>query len=113
MDRVEKPWGNYEVLHQEDGFQVKRIEVSPGERLSLQTHAKRAEKWTIVAGKGLVTLDDEEMDVQPGNVISVDVGAKHRISNIGSSPLIFIEVQLGGYLGEDDIVRHQDDYDRK
>ena len=111
--KTAKPWGNYEVLRAEPGFQVKRIEVNPGHRLSLQTHRKRAEKWTIAAGEGQVTLDSNEIQVKPGSVIDIAVGAKHRIANTGQKSLVFIEVQLGDYLGEDDIVRHEDDYRRK
>jgi len=113
MIKVAKPWGNYEVLRVEDGFQVKRIEVNPAHRLSLQKHARRAEKWTITKGNGVVTLDDQQILVTPGSVIEVPMESKHRIENTGNQPLIFIEVQLGDYLGEDDIERIEDDYRRK
>ena len=113
MSKVEKPWGNYEVLYVTAGYQVKRIEVNPGHRLSYQKHARRAEKWTVAKGSGLVTLDGKEISVKTGHVIEVSVGAKHRIHNTGKAPLIFVEVQLGDYLGEDDIERFEDDYRRK
>jgi len=113
MIKVAKPWGNYEVLRVEDGFQVKRIEVNPGHRLSLQKHARRAEKWTITRGNGVVTLGDQQILVTPGSVIEVPMESKHRIENTGNQPLIFVEVQLGDYLGEDDIERIEDDYRRK
>ena len=113
MIKVAKPWGNYEVLRVEEGFQVKRLEVNPGHRLSLQKHARRAEKWTIAKGNGVVTLDDQEILVTSGSVIEVPIGSKHRIHNTGKEPLIFVEVQLGAYLGEDDIERIEDDYRRK
>lgn len=108
----EKPWGNYRILYVEPGFQVKRIEVNPGARLSLQKHSKRAEKWTIVKGEGKATLGEKEVPVRPGVVIAVPVGTPHRIANTGQAPLVFIEVQIGDYLGEDDIVRLHDDYNR-
>jgi len=111
--KVVKPWGAYQVLHVEAGFQVKRIEVNPHSRLSLQTHTRRAEKWTVVKGTGLATLKDQEIAVKPGSVIDVAVGDAHRMANTGKEMLIFVEVQLGDYLGEDDIVRLQDDYNRK
>jgi mannose-6-phosphate isomerase len=108
-----RPWGNYQVLHIEKTFQVKRVEVNPGHRLSYQLHHRRAEKWTIVAGEGIVTLDDREIVVAVGTVIAIPAKTKHRIQNNGTEPLIFVEVQLGDYFGEDDIVRFADDYHRK
>jgi len=108
----ERPWGNYTVLDEADGFKVKRIEVLPGKRLSYQKHAQRAEHWFIVAGKARVTLDDEDIIVNAGEAIDIAVGAAHRVENAGEETLVFIEVQRGGYLGEDDIVRLQDDFGR-
>ena len=108
----ERPWGNYTVLDEADGFKVKRIEVLPGKRLSYQKHAQRAEHWFIVAGKARVTLDDEDIIVNAGEAIDIAVGAAHRVENPGEETLVFIEVQRGGYLGEDDIVRLQDDFGR-
>jgi len=108
----ERPWGNYTVLDEADGFKVKRIEVLPGKRLSYQKHAQRAEHWFVVAGKARVTLDDEEITVNAGEAIDIAIGAAHRVENPGDETLVFIEVQRGGYLGEDDIVRLQDDFGR-
>lgn len=110
----ERPWGSYEVLLDETstGFKVKRIEVKPKSRLSLQKHAKRAEIWTIVAGEGIATIGKEEIAVKPGDVVNIPKEAEHRMANKGDQPLIFVEVQLGDYLGEDDITRLQDDYNR-
>jgi mannose-6-phosphate isomerase len=108
----ERPWGNYTVLDEADGFKVKRIEVLPGKRLSYQKHAQRAEHWFVVAGKARVTLDDEEITVNAGEAIDIAIGAAHRVENPGEETLVFIEVQRGGYLGEDDIVRLQDDFGR-
>lgn len=108
----ERPWGNYMKLYQERGVWVKRVEVSPGQRLSLQKHAKRTEKWIIVAGHGLAVVDGRDIPVSPGSVLDVPLGAVHRIGNTGTEKLIFIEVATGDYLAEDDIIRIQDDYSR-
>ena len=107
-----RPWGNYTVLEEDRGFKVKRIEVLPGKRLSYQKHAQRAEHWFVVEGTAKVTLDDEEITVRAGEAIDVPVGAAHRVENPGEENLVFIEVQRGSYLGEDDIVRLQDDFGR-
>ncbi|HWS54165.1 MAG TPA: phosphomannose isomerase type II C-terminal cupin domain [Pyrinomonadaceae bacterium] len=107
-----RPWGTYTVLDEGEGFKVKRIEVLPGKRLSYQKHARRAEHWVVVAGEAKVTLDDREVTVRAGEAIDVPTGAAHRVENPGAAPLVFIEVQRGDYLGEDDIVRLQDDFGR-
>lgn len=109
----QRPWGYYIKLFQESGVWVKRVEVNPGCRLSLQKHEHRSEKWNIVIGKGLVTLDDKEIEIQSGSVIDVPLGAVHRIANIGDQKLVFIEVACGDNLTEDDIIRIQDDYHRE
>ena len=107
-----RPWGTYEVLDEGELFKVKRIEVLPGKRLSYQKHAKRAEHWFVVSGTAKVTLDDEEILVAAGNAIDIPMGAAHRVENDSAETLVFIEVQRGTYLGEDDIVRLQDDFGR-
>ena len=112
MEHDVRPWGEYFVLEDSDTHKVKRIEVKPGGRLSYQYHQKRSEVWTIVQGKGTITLNDEVNVIQSGDVIEIPQGAKHRIENRGEEVLVFIEVQLGSYFGEDDIVRIEDDYDR-
>jgi len=112
INTSERPWGHYIKFLQESGVWVKRVEVNPGARLSLQKHAHRSEKWNIVTGKGLVILDGKEIPVGPGSVIDVPVGTVHRIGNIGEDKLVFIEVACGEELSEDDIVRLQDDYAR-
>ena len=109
----ERPWGNYIKFLQEAGVWVKRVEVKPGQRLSLQKHAHRSEKWNIIRGKGLVILDDKEIPVGAGSVIDVPVGVAHRMGNVGEDNLVFIEVACGDNLTEDDIVRIQDDYKRE
>jgi mannose-6-phosphate isomerase len=107
-----RPWGTFTVLDEGAGFKVKRIEVLPGKRLSYQKHAQRAEHWMVVQGTAKVTLNDEDILVPAGEAIDISVGAAHRVENPGDETLIFIEVQRGGYLGEDDIVRLQDDFGR-
>jgi mannose-6-phosphate isomerase len=107
-----RPWGTYTVLDEGTLFKVKRIEVLPGKRLSYQKHSKRAEHWFIVDGTARVRLDDNEINLGPGEAIDIPKGSAHRIENPGSDLLVFIEVQRGEYLGEDDIVRLQDDFGR-
>src|SRR5262245_30281092 len=110
-----RPWGSFTVLDEGvdgTGYKVKRIEVLPGKRLSYQKHAQRAEHWFIVAGTARVTLDGNDAILNVGQYIDIPVGAAHRIENPGDVTMIFIEVQRGEYLGEDDIVRLQDDYGR-
>ena len=109
----ERPWGNYIKFLQEDGVWVKRVQVNPGQRLSLQKHHHRSEKWNIIRGKGLVTLNGKDIPVHAGSIIDVPLGAIHRIANVGKENLVFIEVACGDYLSEDDIVRIEDDYNRK
>jgi len=107
-----RPWGSYTVLDEGEGYKVKRIEVLPGKRLSYQEHAHRAEHWMIVNGTATVTLDGHELVRAVGDTVDVPLGAAHRIENTGQDRLVFIEVQRGNYLGEDDIVRLQDDFGR-
>jgi mannose-6-phosphate isomerase len=107
-----RPWGTFTVLDEADGFKVKRIEVLPGKRLSYQKHAQRAEHWVVIHGAAKVTLDDRDVTVEAGHSIDIPIGAAHRVENPGDETLVFIEVQRGGYLGEDDIVRLQDDFGR-
>ena len=108
-----RPWGGYEVLHQAPGTQVKRIEVKPGLRFSLQKHLKRSEKWIVIAGSGIATVGSREIAVTKGVFLDVPCGEIHRMQNTGKELLVFIEVQFGDYLGEDDIVRLADDFGRK
>jgi mannose-6-phosphate isomerase len=108
----ERPWGSFTVLDEAEAYKVKRIEVLPQKRLSYQKHSRRSEHWMVVAGTGKVTLDGHEFTVPAGGTVDVPVGVAHRIENIGSEKLIFIEIQRGSYFGEDDIQRLQDDYGR-
>jgi len=110
--RVYRPWGYYEGLDVGEQFQVKRIMVEPGKKLSLQMHHHRAEHWVIVSGKANVTRGDETIELSANESTYIPVGMRHRLENIGTSPLHLIEVQSGSYLGEDDIVRFEDDYKR-
>lgn len=108
----ERPWGRYEVLEDCDGFKVKRIEVKPGQRLSLQKHARRSEHWVVVQGVAEVVCGEKNLTLTRGQHVSIPVETVHRVRNNGPETLIFVEVQFGDYLGEDDIVRLQDDYQR-
>jgi len=113
MEFDHRPWGSYFVLEDAETHKVKRIEVKPKGRLSYQYHYKRSEVWTMVKGEAIVTLDGKRIPLNAGEVIEIPREAKHRIMNIGEETLIFVEVQLGTYFGEDDIVRIEDDYNRK
>jgi mannose-1-phosphate guanylyltransferase/mannose-6-phosphate isomerase len=111
--QVYRPWGSYDSLDADDGFQVKRLIVNPGAVLSLQMHHRRAEHWVVVRGTARVTLNDDEFDLHVNESTFIPVGARHRIANAGSEPVHIIEVQCGDYLGEDDIVRFEDQYGRE
>ena len=111
-NRCYRPWGFYESLIHGDRFQVKRIVVMQGEKLSLQKHYHRAEHWVVVAGVALVTRDADEVMVRENESIYLPLGCTHRLSNPGRIPLTLIEVQSGAYLGEDDIIRIEDSYNR-
>lgn len=110
--KEERPWGYYVVLADEPDHKVKCIVVSPGSRLSLQRHRRRAEHWYIVRGEAVVTLDGRDIALRKGEAIDIPKGAKHRIKNVGRNEMAFIEVQTGDYFGEDDIERFEDDYGR-
>jgi mannose-1-phosphate guanylyltransferase/mannose-6-phosphate isomerase len=110
---VFRPWGSYDSIDSDDGFQVKRLIVIPGAVLSLQSHKQRAEHWVVVRGTATITLNDDEFDLGANESTYIPIGAVHRIANNGSEPVHIIEVQCGDYLGEDDIVRYEDNYGRK
>ena len=112
MTTVEKPWGSYTNLIDESYTKVKKIVIKPGESPSYQYHFKRSEIWVVVNGTGACKIDDEEYEVTVGDVIHIEKEQKHQITNIGETDLVFIEVQLGEYFGEDDIVRLEDKYGR-
>lgn len=110
---VFRPWGSYDSVDAGPRFQVKRLTIKPGAKLSLQKHRHRAEHWVVVKGTARITRDDEEFLLSENQSTYIPVGAVHRIENPGTEPLQIIEVQSGGYLGEDDIVRLDDTYGRK
>lgn len=112
MYSEERPWGRFEVLAEEGRYKVKRLIVQPGQRISYQSHRSRSERWTVVSGKAVVIIEDTRSHLGPGDVIAIEKGEKHRLENQEDVPLVVIEVQLGDYLGEDDIRRYVDDYDR-
>lgn len=107
-----RPWGTWEVLDVGPGWKAKRLTVDPGARLSLQTHRLRAEHWVVVQGTALCTLGSETRLVTAGGRAFVAAGTAHRLANPGDERLVVVEVQIGEYTGEDDIVRLADDYGR-
>ncbi len=109
---VRRPWGSFTVLEEGKGYKIKRIEVMPNHRLSLQMHHHRSEHWIVVSGTAKVTCGDRELLISSNESTYVPRCTPHRLANPGMIPLIIIEVQNGEYLGEDDIVRFQDDYAR-
>ncbi len=111
--RVYRPWGYYESVDEGERYQVKRLMVKPGQSISLQLHHKRAEHWVVVSGRARVTRGDEILELEANQSTYIPIGMKHRLENAGSAPLLIVEVQSGGYLGEDDIVRFEDRYNRK
>jgi len=111
--QVFRPWGSYDSLENADGFQVKRLIVNPGAVLSLQKHAHRAEHWVVVRGKARITKNDDEFDLGVNESTYIAIGDVHRIANPFDEPAHIIEVQCGDYLGEDDIVRLEDNYGRE
>jgi len=110
--QVHRPWGSYEGIDAGTRFQVKRLSVKPGAQLSLQMHHHRAEHWVVVKGTARVTCGDRVFNLHENESTYIPMGEKHRLENPGNIPLEVIEVQSGDYLGEDDIVRFEDDYDR-
>jgi len=113
IEKTTRPWGNYEVLLDDNNCKVKKIIIKPGQSPSYQMHYKRSEKWFVVSGIGKARIDDVYRDVKSGDIIDVPVKTQHNIKNISQSDdLIFIEIQSGTYFGEDDIVRLEDAYGR-
>ena len=112
MSQSTRPWGRYEILQESENHKVKCIWVTPGKRLSYQRHQKRAEHWFIVAGSARITLNGVVSELKVGQRVDIGIGDLHRIENIGSDDLVFIEVQSGSYFGEDDIERIEDDFGR-
>ena len=113
VTKTETPWGKFKVLLSEKDVKVKKIVIKPYSRLSYQYHNKRREQWVVISGVLSIILDDKKVFRSPGESISIPLGAKHRAWNETHEPVVFIEVQTGEYFGEDDIVRIEDDYNRK
>ena len=113
LEHDKRPWGEYQILLDDPKVKVKRIRVKPGQRLSYQYHEKRREVWTVVSGLLTIILEDDKLFRKEGQSVRIPLGAKHRAWNETDEDVIFIEVQTGTYFGEDDIVRLEDDYDRK
>nr|WP_210294979.1 phosphomannose isomerase type II C-terminal cupin domain [Rhizobium sp. BK491] len=111
-DNDQRPWGTWHVLDIGDSHVVKRIVVNPGERLSLQYHNHRSERWTAVSGYGVAEIDGTEHALQLGHTVDIPLKATHRVSCTGDKPLVFIEIQYGELLDENDIIRLSDDYNR-
>ena len=112
MERGDRPWGYYLVLHEDAWYKVKQFVVRPGSRLSLQRHRRRSEHWQVVRGEAMVTRGKEMLRLLPGESIDIPLGALHRVESVGKENLVVIEVQMGEYVGEDDIERFEDDYGR-
>lgn len=112
MTSETRPWGAFHVLDEQKGFKVKRIAVKAGGRLSLQSHKHRSEHWIVVTGLATVTIDDRVLKLARGQSIDIPLGAKHRLESLDGAEVEIIEVQFGDYLGEDDIIRYDDVYQR-
>jgi mannose-6-phosphate isomerase-like protein (cupin superfamily) len=110
--KEERPWGWFEILFEEAQLKIKRIMIKPGERLSLQSHEHRAENWVVIQGQALFTLGEKTFSLGPRQAVFIPEKTKHRMENSGLENLVFVEVQTGTYLGEDDITRFQDDFNR-
>jgi mannose-6-phosphate isomerase len=112
MGQDVRPWGRYEILSESSDHKVKRIEVNAGARFSYQRHQHRAEHWFIVQGSAEVTIDGKVSKLSAGQSCEFGIGVLHRIANVGTDQVIFVEVQTGTYFGEDDIERVEDDFGR-
>ena len=112
MEPDERPWGTATVLDCGPGFQVKRLQVRPGRRLSLQSHQRRSEHWFVAAGVATAVLGEVEHQICQGGSIDIPVGTRHRLGNDCEDDLVVIEVQCGEYCGDDDIHRYEDDFGR-
>ena len=108
----ERPWGLWKLLDIGKGFQVKKIIVLSNKRLSLQSHQFRTEHWVVISGVAQVELEKQSFSLSKGKHIDIPAKAKHRLGNKGSNELVLIETQFGNYLGEDDIIRYEDDFGR-
>ena len=112
IERTERPWGWYETVSEVPGNKIKRIRVHPGQQISLQKHHQRSEHWVVVQGTARITLDERQFDLRQGQACDIAQGQVHRLANLTQEAVEVVEVQFGRYLGDDDIVRLQDDYGR-
>lgn len=112
LDSEARPWGSWHVIDVDAGYKIKRIHVTPGQRLSLQSHDQRSEHWVVIWGEATCEIDGTTFTAGKGESVDVPLGAQHRLANYGTEELVIVEVQLGSYTGEDDITRHEDDYGR-
>ena len=112
MNTEKRPWGHYEVLYSGIDCQVKRIEIEPGKRISLQSHKFRNEHWFITSGKGTVQINEQIRSINAGDMVDIPIGTKHRVAASDGFTLSFIEVQTGVSFDELDIIRYDDDYGR-
>jgi mannose-1-phosphate guanylyltransferase/mannose-6-phosphate isomerase len=113
IERTLRPWGWYETVSEVSGNKIKRIGVLPGQQISLQKHHRRAEHWVVVQGTAQVTLGEQTLELATGQSCDIAIGQVHRLANHTAALVEIVEVQFGDYLGEDDIVRLQDDYGRE
>lgn len=107
-----RPWGEFQVLHEEEKCKIKKLVVKPGQKFSLQTHQNRNELWSIISGNGEITLDEEILPTQAGMIYYIPATIKHRLENVGNDDLVVIEVQTGTSFAEEDIIRYEDFYGR-
>ena len=112
-ERVERPWGFYQVIAEGETFKTKLLGVYPHSRLSKQYHERRSETWMIVEGRAMITIDEKQLIHGPSDFVRIPQGAVHRVENIGEDLLLILELQRGTYFGEDDIVRLEDDWGRE
>lgn len=108
-----RPWGEFHILSEQEDFKIKKIIIYPGQRISYQFHNKRSELWMVIKGYLSVIIDGKEYYLTENQSITIPKGAKHRAQNLSEKKVEFIEIQTGSYFGEDDIVRIEDDYNRK
>ena len=113
LNKINKPWGYFQILDSQKGFLIKKIYVKPSAKLSLQSHKHRSEHWVILKGMAKVTIDENAYDLGINESIYIPLGSKHRIENNTDKDLIINEVQIGDYLSEDDIIGFEDIYDRE
>ena len=110
--KLHRAWGSFEIIRNCDTFSIKQLTVTPGKRLSLQRHKYRSEHWVIISGQATITIGDEIKLLGPNESVYVPAGHLHRLANDAEDPLVVIEIQTGSYLGEDDIERLDDDFER-